>query len=150
MLCERGRYGQKTGAGWYRYEAGSRTPLPDPDVTAIIEAVAAEDGIARRTVTDADIVERCLFVLVNEGARLLEEGIAARASDIDLIWINGYGFPRHRGGPMFWAHTVGLSQVAAVVEQLHAEQGDLVVTSPLLRELARTQATGWPAVGARP
>ncbi len=147
VLCERGRFGQKTGAGWYRYESGSREPHPDPEVTAIIEAISAEEGITRRDISDTEIVERCLFALVNEGARILEEGVAARASDIDLIWINGYGFPRHRGGPMFWAASVGLPQVAAVVERLHTEQGDLVQPSALLLDLARAGAASWDSTG---
>jgi 3-hydroxyacyl-CoA dehydrogenase len=136
-LCERGRFGQKTGAGWYRYEPGNRTPVPDPDVEEVIRAVSAEKRIVRRPIRDEEIVERALFALVNEGARILEEGIAARAGDIDVIWIHGYGFPRSRGGPMFWADGVGLARVAEVVETLHAEQGDLVRPSPMLLALAR-------------
>jgi 3-hydroxyacyl-CoA dehydrogenase len=136
-LCERGRFGQKTGAGWYRYEPGSRTPLPDPEVEETIRAVSAEKGIARRDIRDEEIVERALFALVNEGAHILEEGLAARASDIDVIWIHGYGFPRARGGPMFWADGVGLGRVAEVVQTLHAEQGDLVRPSAKLLALAR-------------
>jgi 3-hydroxyacyl-CoA dehydrogenase len=136
-LCERGRFGQKTGAGWYRYEPGSRTPLPDPEVEETIKAVSAQKGIARREIQDEEIVERALFALVNEGARILEEGIAARAGDIDVIWIHGYGFPRARGGPMFWADGVGLARVAEVVQTLHAEQGDLVRPSARLLALAR-------------
>ncbi len=136
-LCEAGRFGQKTGAGWYRYEPGSRTPVPDPEVEATIRAVSAEKGIARREIRDGEIVERSLAALVNEGSRLLEEGIAARAGDIDVIWIHGYGFPRARGGPMFWADSVGLSRVAEVVNALHAEQGDLVRPSGRLLALAR-------------
>jgi 3-hydroxyacyl-CoA dehydrogenase len=136
-LCEAGRFGQKTGAGWYRYEPGSRTPVPDPVVEETIRAVSAEKGIARREIRDEEIVERALFALVNEGARLLEEGIAARPGDIDVIWIHGYGFPRARGGPMFWADSVGLFRVAEVVNALHAEQGDLVRPSRKLLTLAR-------------
>jgi 3-hydroxyacyl-CoA dehydrogenase len=136
-LCERGRFGQKTDAGWYRYERGSRTPLPDPAVEEVIRAVSAEKGIVRREIRDEEIVERALFALVNEGSRILEEGIAARAGDIDVIWIHGYGFPRARGGPMFWADSIGLARVAEVVERLHAEQGDLVQPSPKLLTLAR-------------
>jgi 3-hydroxyacyl-CoA dehydrogenase len=136
-LCERGRFGQKTGAGWYRYAPGSRTPVPDPEVEEVIREVAAEKGIVRRPIRDEEIVERALFALVNEGSRILEEGIAARAGDIDVIWIHGYGFPRSRGGPMFWADGVGLARVAEVVETLHAEQGDLVRPSPRLLALAR-------------
>ncbi len=136
-LCERGRFGQKTGAGWYRYEAGSRTPVPDPEVEDIIRAVSAEMGITRREIRDEEILERSLFALVNEGALILEEGLAARAGDVDVIWIHGYGFPRARGGPMFWADAVGLPRVAEVVAALHAEQGDLVRPSAKLLALAR-------------
>ena len=110
-LCELGRYGQKTGAGWYRYEAGSRTPIPDPVVEELIVAVSAEQGRPRRTITDDEIIPRCLYPLVNEGAKILAEGLALRASDIDVIWMHGYGFPRYRGGPMYWADRVGVSTV---------------------------------------
>ncbi|HEV7502045.1 MAG TPA: 3-hydroxyacyl-CoA dehydrogenase NAD-binding domain-containing protein, partial [Vicinamibacteria bacterium] len=140
-LCERGRFGQKTGAGWYRYASGDRTPIPDPETDALIRAVSAELGIARREIADAEIVDRCLHPLVNEGARLLEEGLVARASDLDVIWIHGYGFPRHRGGPMHWADEVGLARVAATVQKLHAEQGGLVTPSPLLVALAHEGRT---------
>lgn len=136
-LCERGRFGQKTGAGWYRYEKGSRTPLPDPEVEKLVVGVSAELGFKRRTITDAEIVERCFGALVNEGALLLEEGVAARASDIDVIWIHGYGFPRHRGGPMHAAEDFGLKSIVSIVDRLHADQGALVKPSGLLRELAR-------------
>ncbi|HEX6774846.1 MAG TPA: 3-hydroxyacyl-CoA dehydrogenase NAD-binding domain-containing protein, partial [Methylomirabilota bacterium] len=114
-LCEQGRFGQKTGAGWYRYEAGSRTPRPDPEVEAVIAACAKEGGIERRQVGDEEVLKRCLWALVNEGARILEEGIALRASDIDVTYLYGYGFPRYRGGPMFYADQVGLKQVLADV-----------------------------------
>jgi 3-hydroxyacyl-CoA dehydrogenase len=135
-LCERGRYGQKTGAGWYRYDAGGRAPIPDPEVEVTIRSVSAELGIPRREVRDDEIVERCFSALVNEGARILEEGIAARASDLDVIWIHGYGFPRHRGGPMYWADGLGLRRIAEIVERLYADQGGVVTPSPLLRRLA--------------
>jgi 3-hydroxyacyl-CoA dehydrogenase len=140
-LCEMGRFGQKTGAGWYRYEKGSRAPVPDPEVEALVRAVSAELGFKRREITDGEIVERCFGALVNEGALLLEEGIAARAGDIDVIWIHGYGFPRHRGGPMHWADDFGLAKIAAAVERMHAEQGALVRPSGLLKDLARDGKT---------
>lgn len=136
-LCERGRFGQKTGAGWYRYEKGSRAPVPDPEVDALVRATSAELGFKRREISDDEIVERCFGALVNEGALLLEEGIAVRAGDIDVIWIHGYGFPRHRGGPMHWAAGFGLPKIAAVVDRMHAEQGALVRPSALLAQLAR-------------
>lgn len=136
-LCERGRFGQKTGAGWYRYEKGGRTALPDPEVEALILSVSAELGLSRRPISDDEIVERCFGALVNEGALLLEEGVAARSGDIDVIWVHGYGFPRHRGGPMHWADGFGLPKIVAAVDRMHADQGDLVRPSELLRELAR-------------
>ena len=145
-LCEQRRFGQKTGAGWYRYADGSRSPTPDPEVAALIGAVSRELGRSRRTIAAPEIVERCLFPLVNEGAHILGEGRAARASDIDVIWIHGYGFPRHRGGPMFWAETIGLARVARGIEQLHREQGELVQPAPLLLDLARSER-GWRAEG---
>jgi 3-hydroxyacyl-CoA dehydrogenase len=135
-ICELGRFGQKTGAGWYRYEAGGRTPLPDPVVDRIIAECAAEAGIARRSIADQEIVERTMFALANEGAKILAEGIALRASDIDLVYVNGYGYPAWRGGPMWHADTVGLGVVAARVERFHAEHGEWWTPAPLLRERA--------------
>src|SRR6185436_5266603 len=98
-LCELGRYGQKTGAGWYRYDENRRA-TPDPEVTKLIEEAAAEAGIERRAISEDEIIERTMYALVNEGAKILEEGIALRAVDIDIIYINGYGYPAWRGGPM--------------------------------------------------
>ncbi len=108
-LCERGHYGQKTGAGWYRYPEGSRTPTPDPEVEQLIEECARSAGITRRKISPAEIIERTVYALVNEGARILEEGFALRASDIDIVYVHGYGFPAYRGGPMWYADTVGLA-----------------------------------------
>ena len=136
QLCERGRFGQKTGAGWYLYEEGSRAPKPDPAVDAIIEATAAELGVTRRDIGDEEIIARCMYPLVNEGARILEEGFAERASDIDTIWLNGYGFPPYRGGPMFHADQVGLDKVLATIESFHANHGPDWEPAPLLRKLA--------------
>ncbi len=110
-LCELGRFGQKTGAGWYRYQTGQREAIPDPVVEEIIVAGSKEMGLTRRTIGDQEIVERCVFALVNEGARILEEGIAQRASDIDVVYLAGYGFPVFRGGPMRFADEVGLLDV---------------------------------------
>jgi len=143
-LCEAGRFGQKTGAGWYRYEAGSREPLPDPITQQIIDAYRAERGIVPRVIDDHEIVERCMFALANEGARILEEGIAARASDIDLVYLNGYGFPRHRGGPMFNAQLVGLPDVVAALRRFAAEPGADAFWQPAPLLLARAAAgQGW-------
>ena len=122
-ICEEGRFGQKTGAGWYRYEAGKRDPIPDPVVETLIKQYRAEKGIAARKVSDEEVVERCMYALVNEGARILEEGIAARASDIDIVYLNGYGFPLHRGGPMLYADTVGLPNVLRTLRRFAAEPG---------------------------
>lgn len=110
-LCELGRFGQKTGRGFYRYEPGSRTPLPDADVARLIAEVAAQRGAARRPIANQDIVERLLFPMINEAGRILAEGIARRPGDIDVIWVHGYGFPGWRGGPMHYADDVGLAQI---------------------------------------
>ena len=137
-LCEAGRLGQKTGAGWYRYEAGRRDPIPDEATARLIEQFRAEQGIAPRRIGDDEIVERCIYALVNEGARILEEGIAARASDIDIVYLNGYGFPLRRGGPMLYADGVGLGNVARSLRRFAAEPGapDWWQPAPLLVRLA--------------
>src|SRR5687767_6142526 len=137
-ICEQGRFGQKTGAGWYRYEAGARDPIPDPVVTGIIEQFRHERGITARAVSDSEVVERCVFALVNEGARILEEKIAARASDIDVVYLNGYGFPQHRGGPMQHADIVGLPNVVRTLKRFAAEPGAEAwwQPAPLLQRLA--------------
>ena len=103
-----GRFGQKTGAGWYRYEKGDRTPHPDPEVAKIIKEVAAELEVPQKTFTDTEILQRLLFSSVNEACRILEEGKAYRASDIDVMWLHGFGFPRYRGGLMYWADGIGV------------------------------------------
>jgi 3-hydroxyacyl-CoA dehydrogenase len=136
LICERGRYGQKTGAGYYRYEAGSRTPVPDPEIEALIVQASRDAGIERRQISDQEILERCLYQLVNVGAQILEEGIAQRASDIDIIYLYGYGFPRYRGGPMFYADTVGLDTVLASVRSYHARHGAFWKPAGLLERLA--------------
>ncbi|MCC7049018.1 MAG: enoyl-CoA hydratase/isomerase family protein [Alphaproteobacteria bacterium] len=136
-IAEMGRHGQKTSAGWYRYEKGGRAPIPDPEIEKLILAVSAEKGIARRSFTDQEIVERCMFPLVNEGAKILEEGIAQRASDIDVVWLFGYGFPRWRGGPMFWADRIGLDKVHAAMAKLCENDRDWCEPAPLLAKLAR-------------
>jgi 3-hydroxyacyl-CoA dehydrogenase len=136
QICELGRFGQKTGAGWYRYEAGNRNPIPDPVVEALIVKASKEAGIQRRQVADQEILERCLYALVNEGAKILEEGIALRASDIDIVYVYGYGFPRYRGGPMFCADTVGLDKVLETVKRFHATHGEFWKPAALLEKLA--------------
>ncbi|HSW06153.1 3-hydroxyacyl-CoA dehydrogenase NAD-binding domain-containing protein [Aquabacterium sp.] len=137
-LCEAGRYGQKTGAGWYRYEAGKRDPIPDAVTEALITEYRAANDIVARKVSDEEVVERCIFALVNEGARILDEGIAARASDIDLVYLNGYGFPLHRGGPMLYADMVGLPNVVRTLRRFAAEPGADASwqPAPLLLKLA--------------
>ena len=135
-ICEMGRFGQKTGAGWYRYESGSRTPLPDPEIEELIIATSQELGIERRRIGDEEIIERCLYALINEGAKILEEGLALRSSDIDIVYIYGYGFPVYRGGPMFYADRVGLRQVYESVCRYHEVHGEYWEPAPLLEKLA--------------
>jgi 3-hydroxyacyl-CoA dehydrogenase len=134
-LCENGRFGQKTGKGWYRYDDG-RTPTPDPEVEALIADTSKAQGIERREISDQEILERCLYPLVNEGAKILDEGLALRASDVDVVWMHGYGFPRYRGGPMFWADTVGLKTIAEAMQRFEREHGPWMAPSPLLLKLA--------------
>jgi 3-hydroxyacyl-CoA dehydrogenase len=137
LLCELGRFGQKTGAGWYDYKPGERKALPSPLVTDLIVNHSKELGIERRAISDEEIVERLVYALVNEGAKILEEGIAMRASDIDMAYLAGYGFPLHRGGPMFYADTVGLPKVLASIEQYaRGRHGDAWTPAPLLVRLA--------------
>ena len=123
MLAEAGRFGQKTGAGYYRYEAGKRDPIPDPVTKKMIDEYRAANGITPRKISDDEVVQRCMFALVNEGARILDEGIAARASDIDVVYLNGYGYPLHRGGPMLYADMVGLPNVVRALRRFAAEPG---------------------------
>jgi 3-hydroxyacyl-CoA dehydrogenase len=138
-ICERGRFGQKTGAGIYRYEAGSRAPQPDPVVEDLIKKYRAEIGLTPRAIDDAEIVARCIYALVNEGARILEEGIAQRPSDIDIVYLTGYGFPAYRGGPMFHADAVELPHVVkAIVCFARGYHGELWQPAPLLAKLAAT------------
>lgn len=136
QLCEMGRFGQKTGRGWYLYPEGSRAGVPDPEVAALVEKAAREAGIERRTITPEEIVERTVYALVNEGARILEGGIALRASDIDIVYVNGYGFPAFRGGPMWYADTVGLKKVYDRVCEFEKKHGDFWKPAALLKQLA--------------
>jgi len=138
-LCELGRFGQKTGLGWYRYEAGKRDAIPDPAVDELIGSYRKEIGTVPRKIADAEIVERCILALVNEGARILEEGIAQRASDIDMVYLTGYGFPLYRGGPMLYADMLGLYNVVRSMARLaanaHADPA-FWQPAPLLAKLA--------------
>jgi len=134
-ICELGRFGQKTGAGYFRYEKGDRTPIPDPDVEKIIVDVSTEMGITRRPIADDEILARLLYPMVNEGAKILEEKIAIRASDIDVIWVYGYGWPVYRGGPMFWADQVGLKTIHDRLLDWQRQQGDVWKPAALLTRL---------------
>lgn len=137
LLCEMGRFGQKTGAGWYDYKPNDRTAYPSPLVNEMVENHSRERGITRRAISDEEIVERLVYALVNEGARILEEGIAAKASDIDVVYLYGYGFPVWRGGPMFYADTVGLYNVLAAMRRYaKGHQGEDWEPAPLLVQLA--------------
>ena len=137
-ICEQGRYGQKTGKGWYLYEAGNRKPIPDPEVDKIVAAYRQEIGVKPRPISDEEIVERLIYPLVNEGAYILEEGIAQRASDIDMVYLTGYGFPLFRGGPMFYADTVGLPKVLESIKRFQSGyQGSVWKPAPLLERLAK-------------
>jgi 3-hydroxyacyl-CoA dehydrogenase len=143
-VVELGRLGQKSGKGWYRYEPGSRAPLPDPEIDDLIERYRREIGIVPRAISAEEIVQRCVYALVNEGARLLAEGIALRASDIDVVYLAGYGFPPARGGPMYHAQSVGLDSVVASMARFAANpHADPVFwqPAPLLLEAARKG--GW-------
>ncbi|AEA28853.1 3-hydroxybutyryl-CoA epimerase (plasmid) [Pseudonocardia dioxanivorans CB1190] len=134
VLCEAGRFGQKTGAGYYRYAEDSRKPVADPVVEQIIRQCAEEDGVERREITDAEIVDRCMLALVNEGARILGDGVAQRASDIDVVYIDGYGFPAYRGGPMYYAETLGLAEVLRRIQTFEAAHGAYWAPAPLLEQ----------------
>lgn len=140
-ICEAGRFGQKTGAGWYKYEAGNRTPIVDPVVENIVKEFREARGITPREVSDQEIVNRCVYALVNEGAKILEEGIALRASDIDVVYLNGYGFPAHRGGPMHYAQQVGLFNVVRAIKRFAAAseaEAKFWQVSPLLEKHAES------------
>jgi 3-hydroxyacyl-CoA dehydrogenase len=136
-MAAAGMLGQKTGKGFYVYEKGSRTPLDNPELPAILEAASKEQGVERRELTDEYILERTLFALINEGAKILEEGIAQRSSDIDVIYINGYGFPAHQGGPMFYADSLGLDHVYNRICEFHKQHGAWWKPAPLLEKLAK-------------
>ncbi|MDE0779688.1 MAG: 3-hydroxyacyl-CoA dehydrogenase NAD-binding domain-containing protein [Alphaproteobacteria bacterium] len=136
-MCELGRFGIKAGQGWYNYEDGGRRPVHDPVTEVIAMEVAKEHGTVRRDISDDEIRERCLYAAINEGAKILDEGIAARASDIDVMWLYGFGFPRWSGGIMFTADEIGLGKIYQRIKELHAEHGKLWTPSPLLVRLAK-------------
>ena len=140
-LYEMGRYGQKTRKGWYNYEEGSRIPMPDPEVVDLVVRTSRELEIDRREISDEEILQRCIYPLINEGARILEEGIVQRASDPDIVWLYGFGFPRYRGGPMFYADSVGLRHVYEVMQGFCEIHEDWLEPAPLLERLAREDKT---------
>jgi 3-hydroxyacyl-CoA dehydrogenase len=135
ILVQMGRRGQKSGAGYYDYDE-NRNRSNSEHVEQVIRAFAAERGIAQRELTDQEILDRCLYPMVNEGAKILEEGIALRSSDIDTVWVKGYGWPVYRGGPMYWADLVGLEKILLRLRELQLEHGDDFKPSPLLERLA--------------
>jgi 3-hydroxyacyl-CoA dehydrogenase len=139
-LCELGRYGQKTSAGWYRY-GEDRSRIEDPEVERIIEQVVQRAAISQRKISREEMADRCIYALVNEGARILEEGFALRAADIDIIYLSGYGFPAFRGGPMWHADTVGLRKVYDRIREFEQQQGYWWKPAPLLKQLAEQGKT---------
>ena len=136
-VCEAGRFGQKSGAGWYRYVEGERKPEPDPVIERFIVEHSRSIGIQRRALSDTEIQMRCVAALINEGAKIIEEDLVSRASDIDVIWIHGYGFPVYRGGPMFYADRLGANRVYEIVSRLYDEQGEVMAPAVLLQDMAR-------------
>lgn len=140
-IVESGRLGQKTGAGYYRYEPGSRTPIPDPETVRVIEATSASLGMERRDIPQDEMIERMIFALVNEGARIVAEGIASRPSDVDVVWVHGYGFPRWRGGPLAYADETGLPYIVERLDAFARTSDASLAPAPLLRELADAGTT---------
>jgi 3-hydroxyacyl-CoA dehydrogenase len=140
-ICEQGRFGQKTKAGYYRYDG--RTPIPDPEIETLIEKTSADLSIQRKPISDLEIVTRILTIMVNEGAKIVGEGFAQRASDVDIVFIYGYGFPRYQGGPMFWAEQRGFKTVLADVQRYFEAHGKLWQPAPLLISLAESGAASW-------
>jgi 3-hydroxyacyl-CoA dehydrogenase len=149
-IVEAGRLGQKTGKGWYRYEPGDRTPHPDPEVARIIKQTVAELGIPQQSFTDEEILKRLLFASVNEACKILDEGKALRASDIDVMWLHGFGFPRYRGGLMFWADGIGVREVYNQIAAWHQRYGERWRPSELLRRLAEAGTPLREAKGGSP
>ena len=144
-VVELGRLGQKTGKGWYLYQAGDRTPRVDPEISDLIASYRAEIGVAPRTISDEEIVQRCVYALVNEGARILDEGIALRSSDIDVVYLTGYGFPASKGGPMFYAETVGLGDVLRSMQGFAKNpHADPKFWQPAKLLLAAAKSGRWP------
>jgi 3-hydroxyacyl-CoA dehydrogenase len=140
-LCDQGRLGQKVGKGWYRYEPGDRTPKRDAEIENFIVEESARMGIKRQPITEEEIIKRCLYGMINEGAKLLEQGIALRPSDIDITYITGYGFPAHLGGPMYLADRIGLASVLEDIQRFYAKDGFWWQPAPLLERLVREGKT---------
>jgi 3-hydroxyacyl-CoA dehydrogenase len=140
QLVKMGRLGQKTGAGWYKYDA-ERRANPDPEVLELVRQLATKAGVQQRQISEQEILDRCLYTLVNVGARILEEGYALRSGDIDTVYVNGYGYPAFRGGPMWYADTVGLKKVYERVKEFHANHGERWEPAPLLKKLAEEGKT---------
>ena len=137
LICEQGRFGLKASKGYYNYDPGSRVPKPAPEVDQLIVEFSEKKGYKRRGISDEEILQRCIYPIINEGAKILEEKIAVRPSDLDVIWINGYGWPLYRGGPMFYADLVGLDKVLAVMKKFQAEHGDDFKPAALLEKLVK-------------
>jgi 3-hydroxyacyl-CoA dehydrogenase len=148
-LCEAGRFGQKTGGGYYRYDSGARTPLPDPEVERIIVAASGKAGMTRRSIPRQEILERMIYPMINEGARILEEGIATRPGDIDIIWIYGYGWPVWRGGPMHYADQIGLPQLRDRLSDYAARLGDATLAPAALLDRLAAVSGGFASVGTK-
>jgi 3-hydroxyacyl-CoA dehydrogenase len=146
LLCEQGRFGQKSGAGWYRYEPGSRRRMPDESVHRLIDQASAAKGIERRSIGDDEIVSRALSAMVNEAALVLEAGVAERASDIDLVMVHGYGFPAHEGGPVFWAQRQERDAILAAHDRLAQSTGHGFRAGDVaaLLESAKEASDRWP------
>jgi 3-hydroxyacyl-CoA dehydrogenase len=140
-LCDLERFGQKTNRGFYIYPEGSRAGQADPEVVKIVEETSAELGITRREINDEEVLQRCLYALINEGARILEDGIALRPCDIDIVYTNGYGFPDVTGGPMFWADKQGLASIYEGILKFREEYGDFWTPAPLLERLTKEGKT---------
>src|SRR6195952_4266406 len=136
VLCEMDRRGQKTGAGYYDYDPETRAAKPSPVTEKIIHDFVAKTGKNPRTIPDQEILERCIYPMINEGAKILAEGKAIRPSDIDVVWVNGYGWPVYRGGPMHYADQVGLDKVVAKLKEFQATMGDAFAPAPLLEKMA--------------
>jgi len=137
VLCERGRLGLKSGSGYYRYEKGSRVPIHDPEIDQLIVDFSEKKNIKRREISDEEILQRCIYPIVNEGAKILEEKIAVRPGDLDVIWVNGYGWPVYLGGPMFWADMVGLDTIFTGLKKFQEKFGDMWKPAPLIEKLVR-------------